>query len=81
MPLQQNETKEQLELSLEQPAEGEQGPNPISQGTDAPHITLSFGAASSVWQIAAWQISPKQPGAAQTINIKGSALKDVFSWQ
>lgn len=71
--------KEQLELSLEQPEEGEQGPNPISRETDAPCVTLSLGAASSLRQIAAWQISHEQPEAVQAINIKGSAMKDVFS--
>lgn len=79
MPLQQNEVKEQLELSLEQPEEGEQGPNPISQEMDAPGVTLSPGAPSLLQQIAAWQSSHEQPEAVQAINITGSAAKDVFS--
>lgn len=73
--------KEQLELSLEPPEEGKQGPNPISQETDAPGVVLSFGAASLLQQIVAWQISHEQPEAAQAINITGSAMKDVFSCQ
>jgi len=42
-------------------------------------VTLSLGAASSLWQIAAWQISRVQPEDVQAINIKGSAMKAVFS--
>lgn len=71
--------KEQLELTLEQPEEGEQGPNPISQEMDVPGVTFSLGAASLLQQIAAWQSSHEQPEAAQAISITGSAVKDVFS--
>lgn len=71
--------KEQLELSLEQPEEGKQGPSPISQEMDAPGVTLSLGAASLLQQIAAWQSSHEQSEAAQAINITGSAVKDVLS--
>lgn len=60
--------KDQLECSLERPEEGEQGPNSISQGMDAPHATLSLGAASLLQQIAAWQISHEQPEAVQAIS-------------
>lgn len=74
-----SEMKEQPELSLEQLEEGKQGPNLVFQGVYVPHVLLSLGAASSLQQISAWQISREQPEAVQAISIKGSAVKDEIS--
>lgn len=71
--------KEQLELSLEQPEKEERDQIPFPGGKNAPCVTLSLGAVSSLQQIAPWQVSDEQPEAVQAIIVKSSAMKDVSS--